>query len=198
MRLEHFKCSYDPSWDHPAIAQSIFDGEKILVVAEKEDINHHTHFQGYTNLGKDAFDKKLTALATTHYKRKHNPKCRPVLRHKRHCDEKGFQYMCKELDDHKAPLFVRGFTDAEMLEMRAASAARVEEIKEGLGDYLKSHPFKGHTPDEIHLNLARHTAEYLKTNDIKGGRHTKHNILNAMLTHPDATPDTDLWATLHF
>lgn len=198
MRLEHFKCTYDHTWDHEKIALSLFDGEKILVVAEKLDKNPHTHFQGYTNLGKDAFDKKLTALSSTHWKRKHNPKCRPVLRHKRHCDEKGFQYMCKELDDHTPPLFVRGFTDAEMLEMRQASASRVEEIKEGLGDYLKSHPFKGHTPEEIHLNLARHTADYLKTNDIKGGRHTKHNILNAMLTHPDATPDTDLWATLHF
>ena len=103
MRLEHFKCTYDHTWDHEKIALSLFDGEKILVVAEKLDKNPHTHFQGYTNLGKDAFDKKITALSTTHWKRKHNPKCRPVLRHKRHCDEKGFQYMCKELDDHTPP-----------------------------------------------------------------------------------------------
>jgi len=198
MRLEHFKCSYDPAWNYQAIAESIFDGPRILVVAEKMDVNAHVHFQGYTNLSRDTFDKRLTALAATHYKRKHNPKCRPVLRHKRTCDERGFQYISKELDDQRDPLFSRGFSDEELHALWSASTALVDKLKTGLGDYLKSKPFKGLTPKDIHLNLARHAADYLKENDIKGGRHTKYNILNAMLTHPDATPDTDVWATLHF
>jgi hypothetical protein len=47
------------------------------------------------------------------------------------------------------------------------------------------------------MNLFKHTVEYLMANDIKLGRHTKHNVLNAMMTHPQATDEIRLWAAMH-
>jgi len=196
MRLEHFKASYDPSWDYGAIADSLFDGERILVCAEKMDVNAHVHFQGYTNLAPASFDKRITSLAETHYKRKHNPKCRPVLRHKRACTEGGFQYICKELDNTKPPLFSRGFTEEELSTLRDESDKLVEGLKEGLGDFLKAQTFKMEDEKNVYHNFLLKTSEYLIANDKKIGRHTRHNVLNAMMTHPQATERWKVFALM--
>lgn len=197
MRLEHFKCTYDHTWDHPAIAESLFDGKRALVVLESLDTNAHTHFQGYTNLSESSFDKKLTALGATHFRKKLKPSCRPVLRHKRKCDELGFQYMCKELGDQRPPLYSKGFSDDDLHALWSASTALVDNLKEGLGDYLKIQRILTRDPKQFNLELYKHARDYLIANDKKIGRHTKYNVLNAMMTHQDANDDIKLWAVMH-
>jgi hypothetical protein len=198
LRLEHFKCTFDHTWDHPAIAQTLFpDSKRALVVLESLDKNAHTHFQGYTNLSEASFSKKLTELGNTHFKKKFKPSCRPVLRHKRKCDELGFQYMCKELGDQRDPLYSKGFTDDDLHALWSSSEALRDTLKEGLGDFLKSKTLKGATPKEMYNNLLMHASDYLIANDKKIGRHTKYNVLNAMHTHPQATPEIRLFAVSH-
>ena len=132
-RLAHFKMSFDPALDYPAIAQELYGTNKALVCAEKMDVNAHVHFQGYTDYADTTFRDRTTAATASHYMRKDITK-RPVRHVKRKLDETGFQYMCKEA--LPTILYKHQFTDADITEMHEASNEHVQELKEGLRNHL--------------------------------------------------------------
>ncbi len=65
MRLEHFKCVYDPLWKYDEICKMMFDGlgNKCIAMQEKMGSNPHAHFQGYTTLLKPEFDQLISELS---------------------------------------------------------------------------------------------------------------------------------------
>jgi hypothetical protein len=69
-RLEHFKVLYDPSWDYAGVVESMFNGDRILVMREQLNLNTHVHFQGYTNYSEHTFLNMCAKLGKQHWKKK--------------------------------------------------------------------------------------------------------------------------------
>jgi len=133
LMLVHFKVSGLPEWDYTSVALSFFGGEKYIVQYEKLASNPHVHFQGYTCLGQDAINKRITDLAATHYSKALTPNSRPIRMVRREVDLKGFQYLMKE---GHAPLAQSGFTPEALQELKEASDAHVRALKCSLIDFL--------------------------------------------------------------
>ncbi len=76
------------------------------------------------------------------------PKKRPVKKQQQFkTTERGFQkfqYLMKEGHD---PLYSRGFTPAELEELKTQSEAHVHELKNGLQDFLHAKKFPTYSPD---------------------------------------------------
>lgn len=187
--LEHFKCKYDQTWDYPAIANSLFDGDKVLVQEEKVSTNHHVHFQGYTSMAPRTFGDRMTQLAATHYVKEKQPGSRPVKRVKRAVTDTGFQYLMKE--GHK-PLYQRGFTDEELEKLAAASQEHVKKLKSSAADILASeepHITKifSYVDDSKKMFCAARFAvgeAYRKEGRSISSRYFKDEVLNALLNAP--------------
>jgi len=191
MTLEHIKCNYDPTWDYPAIARDLFGNNKCLVVAEKLSVNAHVHFQGYTDLSEREFQKAMTTLAATHFERKVKANGRPVKRSRRAVDEIGFQYLCKE---DRPPLYQQGFTEEELEALRHASQAHVEELKNGLGDYLQDQRY----PEDPARALTQMRLDALKYYDDGGrrpGPRFQKDVLWIMYKHPQSNETWKLFVS---
>ena len=78
MRLEHFKCVYDPLWKYDEICKMMFDRNKCIAMQEKMGSNPHVHFQGYTTLLNPEFDQLISELSKSHFTKKDHPSGRPV------------------------------------------------------------------------------------------------------------------------
>lgn len=145
-RLVHFKCKHDSDWDYKSIADTLFlPDQKILVVGEKWRTNPHVHFQGYTRDAPRTLANKLSDLAKRHSSRNPNhrdyvgPKARPMSQGRGTVTVTGFQYMNKEPFSNHNPLYYKGFTEAELLELQAASAAHVDSLKTSVAELLAEH-----------------------------------------------------------
>jgi len=183
-RFEHFVATYDQEWDYKAIAEDMFNGPRVLVTEEHLNSNHHVHFQGETSLHETTFSDKMGELAKTHHERKRRPGCRPVHRDRKPVDEKGFQYQMKE---GHPPLYVRGFTEEELEELATKAKEVFEEHKEGVYNHLLTAKVPGDMePKKVALGMFIEARKWLKERDRKISRHTKMDVLNAMMDHPSS------------
>lgn len=180
MRLEHFKCIYDPNWKYDEICQMMFDGNKCIAMQEKMGSNPHVHFQGYTQLSKIEFDEMIRQLATKHYTKKDHPNGRPVKRAKRSVDEVGFQYLSKE---GHGPLYSQGFSDAELAELKAKSDDYVEELKNGFYEYVHGFEYD-ENPAECFNQIRLKGIDYYLETDRRPGPRFQKDCLWAMIKHP--------------
>lgn len=185
--LEHFKCKYDQTWDYPAIANSLFDGEQVLVQEEKVSTNHHVHFQGYTSLAPRTFGERMTELAATHYLKQKQPGSRPVKRARKGIDIVGFQYLMKE---GQKPLYQRGFTDEMLKELAESSKEHVKDLKFNIRDFVKTLDVKipGKTPPEVYQSVIIQVGQKLYEEGKDITRYTRQDVKNGLLHHPDSTP----------
>jgi len=142
-RLIHFKVDGLPDWAWMEICNSFFGPAKCIVQYEKLKSNPHVHVQGYTVLGQDAIQKRVTALAATHFSKALMPNQRPIRMVRTGLvNEIGFQYLMKE---GHAPLHQVGFTPEELEELKAKSDLHVEDLKMSLFNYLVSLKFDSTT-----------------------------------------------------
>jgi len=194
-RLEHWVCQYDPNWNHPEIAQSLFDGPRVLVAREKFGSNLHVHWQGYTSLAEATFQDKITVLAKSHYRKELEPNCRPVRRFRKNADEKGFQYIMKE---NKPPLFTRGFTPEELTELHEKSNIYREQLKTGLRDHLMTAKVDlMKDPALIYTGLVMEARRWLRENGREPGRAYRNDCMEVMFDHPKSTVAMQKFAALN-
>lgn len=196
--LYTLKVSYDPSWvyeDYVKICESLFtDSPKILVVAEKMHVNSHVHFHGYSYYADATFKKKAPALIKPlHYTQKvgtpaYNKKARPVQGMGCVATELGFQYLCKEPPNAVAPLYQRGFTPEELMELHAKSQEFVKELKFNTRDFITSLELPKGDPPAVYQQILMLVAEKLAQEHKDKTRYTRLDIQNGLLHHPQATP----------
>lgn len=196
--LYTLKVSYDPSWvyeDYVKICESLFtDSPKILVVAEKMHVNSHVHFHGYSYYADATFKKKAPALIKPlHYTQKvgtpaYNKKARPVQGMGCVATELGFQYLCKEPPNAVAPLYQRGFTPEELMELHAKSQDFVKELKFNTRDFITSLELPKGDPPAVYQQILMLVAEKLAQEHKDKTRYTRLDIQNGLLHHPQATP----------
>lgn len=189
--MQHLKCNYDPAWDYPAIARTLFGHGKCLVVAEKISTNAHVHFQGITDLSHRQFEKAITELAATHWEKVLKPSGRPVKRARRDIDEKGFQYLCKE---DRPPLYSQGFTEEELQALRDASDAHVDELKHGLGDHLATFDYPA-DPQQALTKMRLDALEYYDGQDKRPGPRFQKDVLWIMYKHKQSSPAWKLFVS---
>jgi len=192
--MEHFKCTYDQTWDYSKIAQRFFlSDQPCLVMREHANLpNTHVHFQGFTDIAHGSFQNKLKRLAAHHHSRKINPKSRPISMATRAPDAKGFQYMSKELNP---PLYSHGFSEDELLELREKSKGYVKAIKTKLSDFIKSVPTEEflkiyRVPGTNARILLQKTALLCYDSQKESGisysaRYTKQDMIQGLLNRPD-------------
>jgi len=194
--LVHIKCLYDPDWNYGEIARDLFGPNKCLVVAEKLCTNAHVHFQGYCPHPDGTVEEFISDLANDHFVRKapkvKNPETgkeicpRPVKRARRDVDEKGFQYMCKE---DRPPLYVQGFTDQELTDLRANANAVMLQYKKGLEEVVHSLELDL-APDanllHMHTRILVECADWYKSIGKRPGPGFQKQVTWCIFTHPKA------------
>jgi len=190
--LFHLKIKYDHTWDYKALCIDLCGSDlmDVLCVAEKLDENAHVHIQGQSVLSDNAFKEVRTKWKDTHYTLKPtpanpNPKCHPWKECKHEIDEKGYQYMSKEGRD---PLYSNGFSDDQLAALKAASDAHVDELKNGLRNYLHTITYLG----DAH-KVYNHMREdginwYMEQDKWPQPNRFKNDLLRAMITHPGVKP----------
>lgn len=201
LRLEHFTCKYDPTWDYEKIAEDMYDGPRYLVMLEKISTNAHVHFQGETTYAERTFANKRQKLSATHFIRKLKPSSRPVKGKKEPATELGFQYVCKELNE---PLAYKGFTLDELEEMHDNSNMHVKEKKEKMKDYVKEMSL---CPTEFMGDDSEHACLFykvlldvdrqLKIMDKEPSRYTKRDVANGLRAHKHCNDSMTLWLYKH-
>jgi hypothetical protein len=149
-RLYHVKIPYCPQTNFTAYAKKIFDPEpaKCLVMAENlNKATGHIHMQGYTRRSKKALQKIRQDMHDGHsLNLEHKRKCKEssayAEKHKRvklstekkdACTERGFQYVCKEVN---VPIYSQGFTPEELTQLHENSNAYVAAKKEAVRDIV--------------------------------------------------------------
>lgn len=189
--LEHLKISYDQTFDYQAIAEDLFDGEKVLVVQEKIGTNHHVHMQGYTTMAARTFSNKMTKLAQKHYLHAHNK--RPVKRAGKGIDEKGFQYAMKEGN----VIWSRGFSEADLAALKLASDEFVRNLKESLRDWIQGQVLTAadfQDPAALFNGMIlKADKEYLRPLSKDPSRHTRIDVAKGIRNHPLCTDEVLLW-----
>lgn len=199
--LYTLKVSYDPSWvqeDYLKICESLFwDSPKILVVAEKLQVNAHVHFHGYSYYAEETFKKKAPALIKPmHYTQKvgtpaYNKKKRPVQGMGMVATELGFQYLVKEPPNAVAPLYQRGFTLEELMELHEKSQAYLKQLKFNIRDFITSMELpkgpKIKEPSDIYKHVLTEVMWKLREEGKDKTRYTRSDIQNGLLHHPQAS-----------
>lgn len=189
--LEHIKISYDQTFDYQAIAEELFDGEKVLVVQEKVGTNHHVHMQGYTTMAVRTFSNKMTKLAQKHYLHAHNK--RPVKRASKGIDEKGFQYAMKEGN----VIWSRGFSEDELAQLKEASDEYVRNLKESLRDWVREQVLTEldfENPERLYnYMILEADKKFLRPLNKDPSRHTRIDVAKGIRNHPLCTDAMLLW-----
>jgi len=196
-KLYTLKVKYDSRWtkeDYVKITDDLFpDSEKLLVVLEKRVENPHVHFHGYSPYEETYFKKKTNKLKAMHYQndRTHTgyaPGSRPVQGAGLVATELGFQYLCKEPPNAVAPLYQRGFTPEELMELHAKTQDLVKEPKFNTGDFITSLELPKGDPPAVYQQILMLVAEKLAQEHKDKTRYTRLDIQNGLLHHPQATP----------
>lgn len=199
--LYTLKVTYDSRWaaeDYLKICDALFaDSPKVLVVAEKMRTNAHVHFHGYSYLASATFKKKAPAIIKPmHYMCTpghpgHNPRSRPVQGMGCVATEVGFQYLCKEPPNAQAPLYQRGFTPEELMELHAKSQEHVKTLKFNVRDEIAAIPdqyFKGN-PDALFKKVMLTMGKKLREEGKDRTRYTRQDVINGLLHHRAASDD---------
>lgn len=197
-RLIHFKATYDPSWDYRAKTKEIFGENKCLVQIEKLDSNTHVHFQGMTSLTDRMLEDRINALSNDHYAVKEYKKAfeewaaiegnklkkptrpRPVKMARRDVDDKGFQYLMKE---GHMPLYQQHFTVEELNKLAEKSAEHVDELKNGMKEYLHGRHYDAE-PARAFKRMRLDALEYYEETDKRPRPAFQKDVLWAMYQHP--------------
>ena len=147
------------------VCEEIFGDKKCLCMMEKKG-GDHLHVQGETHLDDKVLDAYLKQVANLHYRRKQDPSSRPIKRRKTVADDKGFQYMSKELPN-SVVIYKQGFTDEDLQELYDKSNELREELQSKLGEYLVSTFVSGSsdTPRDMHKRLCSAALKYYMDQD---------------------------------
>lgn len=203
--LYTLKVTYDSRWaaeDYLKICDALFaDSPKVLVVAEKMRTNAHVHFHGYSYLAPATFKKKAPAIIKPmHYMCTpghpgHNPRSRPVQGMGCVATEVGFQYLCKEPPNAQAPLYQRGFTPEELMELHAKSQEHVKTLKFNIREFILTLPmnYPGKTTNEVWQTILKQVGMKLREEGKDINRYTRQDVKNGMLHHPDCSPTLAGW-----
>jgi len=200
--LQHFKVTFDSSWtqeDYLRICDHVFgDSPQVLVVAEKMKQNAHVHFQGYTRYSHETFKKRRTIAKDMHYTQKPGIGARKGARpvtggdQDRPVNATGFQYMCKEPPSVTNPVYSRGFTPEQLAELHEKSNAYVENLKFNTFNYVTENVtaerVKTMDPKTLLSKCLLMIAFKLRETKKMKSRHTRTDVINALLHHPDAPP----------
>lgn len=199
LSLYNIKIRLDPSWtqeDYIKICRHLFDEEsKILVVAEKltgPNTNPHVHIQGYSYYTKDTITEKCRKIVKPmHFQMKpgpgYNPKARPIST--ANADELGFQYCVKEAPNAVAPIYQRGFTPEQLMELHEKSQEHVKNMKFNIQDLLwealeKEPGILAQDPERVLIWAKFKVIEKMREENKKMSGYTKKDILNALLLYP--------------
>lgn len=196
--MVHFKCAYDPSWDYAKRAKSVFGENKCIVQLEKLGANAHVHFQGMTSLTERMMEDHLNALSNDHYavvefkkayekwlEVEDNPlkkpsRPRPVKMARRSVDDKGFQYLMKE---GTMPMYQQHFTVEELNKLAQKSDEHVEELKNGMKEYLHGRHYDPE-PGRAFKRMRLDALEYYEETDKRPRPTFQKDVLWAMYQHP--------------
>ncbi len=85
-----------------------------------------------------------------------------------------------------APLFSQGFTEAELADLKAKSDEQVEELKNGLYEYIHQYEFD-ENPQECFNQVRLKGIDYYLENDRMPGPRFQKDCLWAMIKHPKCT-----------
>jgi len=111
------------------------------------------------------------------------PAPRPVKKHKRGVDEKGFQYICKE---GSPPLYSQGFTNDELAALKSQSDEHVDHLKNGLKEYIFTINYPGDAAT-THKKMRIDALEYYDKEDKRPRPAFQKDVLWTMYKHPDHT-----------
>lgn len=199
--LKTFKCNHSPSLKYKQWAQRLYGDNKCIVSpVEKGKSGHdHVHFIGYTDLSKRQYNKIKDELYEAHpWHEETNeegklryPNCCPIRAANKIVNDKGFQYVMKTFTD-KTPLeYSQGFSEEELLALKAASDEHVEKMKNGMKEHIHGIQYHG-APADILIKLAHDCGIYLRVEKVNSRPQFVTDVYNIMMSHPQAT---DEWAT---
>lgn len=154
---------YDPGMDYATVCQTLFGENRCLVMLEKKG-GDHCHIQGELKqeMSEDQWKVYIGNLAAEHYRRKQDPKSRPVKRRKTEADEVGFQYMAKELPT-SVVVYKQGFSDEDLQELYQKSNDHREDIQSKPGEFIfeRIGPcIRGWTPADLHDRVVYYACKY--------------------------------------
>ncbi|EKX31777.1 hypothetical protein GUITHDRAFT_149083 [Guillardia theta CCMP2712] len=154
---------YDPSMDYASVCNDLFGDNKCLVMLEKKG-GDHCHIQGELKAPKteEQWRNYIGDLAMEHYRRKQDPKSRPVKRRKLEADEVGFQYMAKELPT-SVVIYKQGFSDEDLQELYEKSNEHRDELQSKPGEYIAEKiggDTESWTPGELHKRVCYYAFQY--------------------------------------
>lgn len=133
--LVHFTDNhYDHSLDWPGLCKKLFGDNQCLCMMEVKG-HDHLHVQGELAIDERDYARELKVFSLGHYRKKQDPKSHPIKR-AGNCDEKGFQYMSKELPS-SVVVYKQGFSDEELHKLYELSQIHREELQAGLTDFIR-------------------------------------------------------------
>lgn len=203
LRLVHFKCTHDQSWNYEEQAKKFFGVNKCMVQLEKIGANDHAHFQGYTTLSERMMKDRISEMSKGHYVNKSyqkeleaweaagsvdklKPKCpRPIRMVRKEVDEVGFQYLMKE---GHLPVFYQGFTVEELNAMAVSSDEHVKSLKNGLKEHVHKRKYSV-DPVAARKRMRLDALEYYVEEKKRPRGVFQKDVLWCMYTHPDACDD---------
>ena len=211
-RLYHVKVTYCPYINWSNLAGKIFEPEpaKCLVMAENlNKATGHVHMQGYTKRSERALKKIREDVHSGHslmaeFKRKRAADPAYAAKHKRiqlsselkrEPTEKGFQYVCKEVN---VPLYSQGFTPEELADLHENSNVHNKQKKQAVADILEPLFQKGiaNFPTHDHETKMRSLVSACKVKVIEARvaagqrismRYFKEDILNYLAANRRCT-----------
>jgi hypothetical protein len=205
-KLYTLKVTFDPAWttdDYVNYTNQLFPGsEKVLVVAEKLCTKAHVHFHGYSPYTEETMIQKVAdVLTANHYTRKpgpgYRPSSRPASGTKMVATEEGFRYLCKEPPTERGPLYQRGFTEEELIDLHEKSQEYVKNLKETLRDWVRDLPFKPeafNNPAHLYAQaILRADVMYLKPRGKDPSRFTRLDVAKGLRLHKHCTNEFLLW-----
>jgi len=134
---------YDSSLDYETFCKRVFGNNRCLAMRESKN-GQHLHIQGELAVSDEEYVLHGNQLRDKHYRKKEDPNSRPVKRRRVAADDKGFQYMAKDLPN-SVVVYKQQFTDDDIAALHAASVAHVDEQKGALGEHLREQITDFHT-----------------------------------------------------
>lgn len=155
---------YDHALDYKKFCIDVFGDNKCLVMMEVKG-GDHLHIQGEPCVSAPTFRKYQKEIGAQHYRKLLGVKCHPVKKRKLDADEKGFQYMSKELPS-SVVIYKQGITDEELLVLYELSNQLREEQRAGLANYIVGAIGSSDLPPcKLHRLVKLHAQDYYREID---------------------------------
>lgn len=190
MTIRHFVTGYDSAINWEQWAVKLYGDGKLIVAAEHLKSNAHVHFHGESPHNEKDWAKVFKSFKDDHPIKRipGASKLRPTKEMKKPADEMGYQYLAKE----KHTLYTQGFTEEELVELRAASDEHVKHLKNGMKDHIHGLKYAG-TPAEVFLNILDDCGSFIVKEKVTTRPQLITDVYNIMTTHPDATEAWGKW-----